>query len=113
MRPIAPVGVIEFYAVPGLLRLTEQLIQTLAPVFGLEISQQPPLNEQFHEAVYIGMLRDQCPIEPTGVVVLAVSVVVAPLRAAHLVPHADHGHTEREYGTGQKILDLPVPQVLN
>ena len=94
MRPIAPVGFAEFYAVPGFDCLQEKLVQALALIFGIDVSQQPPRNEQFHKTVQIRMLRDQGPIEPTGLIVLAVGVVVAQLGPAHFVAHQDHGHTQ-------------------
>jgi hypothetical protein len=68
------------------------------------------MDEELHETVHIGVLRDQRPIEPT---ILAVSAVVTVLGAAHLIAHADHGHAEGEHRAGQQILDLPVPQCVH
>jgi len=67
----------------------------------------------FREAVHIGMLRGQCPIEPTGLVVLTVRVIVTVLRAPHFVAHQDHGQAQRKHRTCQEVLHLPVPQVLH
>src|SRR5215467_11898859 len=58
--------------------------------------------------MYISVLRDQCPIKPTGLVVLAIGVVVATLCAPDLVTHRNHRQTQREHGHGQKVLYLPV-----
>ena len=57
-----------------------------------DVSNHAPLNEHLHETKDIGMLGQQIPIQPTGVVVLAVGVVVATLRTPRLVAHYEHGH---------------------
>src|SRR5215831_6437298 len=58
--------------------------------------------------MYISVLRYQRPIKPTGLIVLAIGVVVATLCAPDLVTHRNHRQTQREHGHGQKILYLPV-----
>src|SRR5215469_15599525 len=58
--------------------------------------------------MYISVLRDQRPIKPTGLVVLAIGVVIATLCAPDLVTHRNHRQTQREHGHGQKVLYLPV-----
>ena len=54
------------------------------------------------------VLVAQTPVEPTDLVVLAVGVVVAVLRAAHLVPAQKHRHalTQRERGEEVALLAL-------
>ena len=60
--------------------------------------------------MHIGVLVEQGPIEPTGLVVLAVGVVVAALRAADLVAHQDHRHAQREQGDRQEVLHPAVAE---
>ena len=77
------------------------------------VAQQPPRDQQAHEAMDVGMLLQQRPVEPVGLVVVAVGVVVAALRAAHLVAHQDHRHAEREQRHGEEVLHLAVAQPLD
>src|SRR4030095_15763083 len=63
--------------------------------------------------MHVRMLADQCPVEPTGLVVLAVGVVVTSLSVAYLVAHQNHRHAEREHRDRQKVLPLPVSQLLH
>src|SRR5215475_8641572 len=58
--------------------------------------------------MYISVLRYQRPIKPTGLIVLAIGVVVATLCAPDLVTHRNHRQAQREHGHGQKVLYLPV-----
>ena len=93
VRTIAPVWVVELDAVPGFLCRPQQLVQADALVLGFHVSQQPSGIEQGHEAMHIGVLRHQGPVEPARLVVLAVGVVVAALGAPHFVAHENHRHT--------------------
>src|SRR5262249_3915369 len=77
MRIIAPVRLVEFYAMPSLIRPLDQLVQTLAFTLRARLSQQTPLDEQSHEPMYIRMFVNQSPVQPTDLVVLTVGVVVA------------------------------------
>src|SRR5580693_1796749 len=61
--------------------------------------------------MHVRMLLHEGPIEPTGFIVQAVSVVVTVLSALHLIAHSDHGHTEREQGDGQEVLHLSISQL--
>ena len=111
--PLTPVWPVELDAVPGPLRLAEKLAEALVLAFGLHGSQQSARGEQRHEAVHVGMLRAQRPIEPTRFVVLAVGIVVAALGAPYFVAHDNHGHTQREHRRGEEVLHLPVSQFLD
>src|ERR1017187_8404481 len=59
------------------------------------------------------MFAQQVPVEPTGVVVLAVGVVVAELATPHLIAHDKHGHTTGQHQRCEKVLHLPVAKPLN
>ena len=63
--------------------------------------------------MHVGMLLHQGPVEPVGLVVLAIGVVVAALRAADLVAHQDHRHAQRQQRDGQEVLHLAVAQLLD
>src|SRR6185312_306288 len=54
------------------------------------------------------MLLQMAPVVPGGWVILAVGVVIAPLRAAKFVPSQQHRHTPRDEQRQQKIPDLPL-----
>src|SRR5215467_2566809 len=58
--------------------------------------------------MYISVLRYQRPIKPTGLVVLAIGVVITTLCAPDLVTHRNHRQTQREHGHAQKVLHLPA-----
>ncbi len=66
-------------------------------LIGIRRVRQPARVEQADEAMHAGMLSKQTPVEPTGLVVLAIGIVVAMLRAPHLVAHQYHGQPQREH----------------
>ena len=53
---------------------------------------------------------DLRPVDPADLVVLAVGVVVAVLRAPDFVAGQDHRHAAREHQDGDEVPDLPVAQ---
>ena len=65
------------------------------------------------ESVDVRVRREQAPVVPRDLVVLAPRVVVAPLRAAHLVPAQDHRGAEGEEQGGEEVLHLPVADRLD
>ena len=71
------------------------------------------LDQSSDEAVDIGMLLEQAPIEPTDFIVLAIRVVVSQLGAAHFIPHQQHGHAERQQVDGEHVFDLLVTKTFN
>src|SRR5215472_1698294 len=97
---------------PGLSSSAKQLTQTPMALLRVQITQEPPLDQQPYEAVEIGMFFEERPIKPARFVVLAVGIVVAGLRAAHLIAHSNHWYAQREHCDRQKIPDLPVSQIL-
>src|SRR6516162_806173 len=110
---MAPVRLFELYSVPGDISSAEQLVQGRALVFSFQVSQQPSSNEQCHEPMHIGVLRDQGPVKPAGLVVLAVGVVVATLGAPHFIAHLNHGQAQREQGYRKQVLHLAISQLLH
>ena len=81
--------------------------------FWIKVAQQLPFDEEFEEAMHVGMFGEERLVEPTGLVILTVSFVVTVLGAPHFVAHQNHGRTEREHGDGKKVLYLPVSQHLH
>ena len=65
------------------------------------------------EPSYVVVAVEQIPVEPGGVVVLAIRVVVPALCAAHLVAHEEHGRPEGEETGGKEVLHLAVAQLLD
>src|SRR6516162_3677733 len=70
-------------------------------------------DEQLPEAQERAVLFRQTPVEPTDLIVLAVGVVVAFLRAANLVAGHEHRHAARHHENDGEVLDLPFPQRLD
>src|SRR5215510_5168203 len=105
---VAPVRLPELYTMPDFERLPDELVQREAFEIRLLIHQQPSCIEQGCEPMYISVFHDQRPIKPTGLVVLAIGVVITTLCAPDLVTHQNHRQTQREHGHGQKVLYLPV-----
>ena len=110
VRRVAPVRLAELDAVPGDVLLEEQLIQRHPLLLVLDVSQYPPSVEHAHEPVHVGSLREQRPVEPVGLVVLTIGVVVAALCAPHLVTHEHHRHPRGQHGHGEEVLHLSRPQ---
>src|SRR5689334_22778692 len=61
----------------------------------------------------ICMLREERPVEPAGFVILTIGIIVPTLCAPHFVTHEQHGHTHSEQRDGQKVLHLPVSELLH
>src|SRR6516225_5439227 len=61
----------------------------------------------------ICVLREQGPVEPTGLIVLTVRIIVAVLRSPHFIAHHKHWQTKRKESHGQEILYLAVSKFFN
>ena len=96
MRGVTLVRLVELDPVPFDARQLQQLEQAEAANFLEDVQMQAEMDEALHKAMDIGVLRQARPVEPTDVVVLAIGIVVAPLRAPHLVAHQEHGHADRQ-----------------
>ena len=79
---------------PRLTCSTDELVQTHSLAFVFHVSEKSPCDEQLHEAVQLGMFRDHGPIEPAGLVVLTVGVVLAVLAVPRLVAHENYWDAE-------------------
>src|SRR5262249_30729677 len=77
MRRIAPVWLPEFYAVPRSNSSSEKLVEAEILGLRLRIKQQTSRIEERHEPMHIGVFLDQRPVKPTGLVIMAIGVVVA------------------------------------
>ncbi len=51
---------------------------------------------------------EQTPVEPADLIILAISVIVPPLRPPHFVSHEKHGGSHGKQGDRKKVLHLPV-----
>src|ERR1022692_3825823 len=108
MREGRPVRLIESHAMPSGFYVAERLCQTYAPSFMCDVSQHAAVNQQPHKPNNIRMLGEQVPIEPTRIIILAISVVVAALTTPHLIAHNKHGHARRQHDGREKVLHLAV-----
>ena len=73
-----------------------------------DIPHHATLNQQLHKPINIRMFGDEVPVEPTCIVVLAISVVVAALTTSHFIAHNKHGHARRQHDGCEKVLHLAV-----
>jgi hypothetical protein len=69
-------------------------------------------GQTIHKTVCIRVPGDERPVKPSRLVVLTVPVIVTVLGAAHFVAHQNHRQAQREHRRGQKVLHLPVSQLL-
>ena len=83
-RVIAPVRLVQADPVPGEVRFPEQAVQARPLALVLRVVQQSPGDEQLQKTMYIRVLLEQRPVEPTGFVVLAIGVIVAARACAGL-----------------------------
>src|ERR1019366_7797886 len=70
-------------------------------------------NHAAGEAVHFLVLLQLAPVTPTGLVVLAVGVVVAALRAAKFITAEQHRNPARDQQGQKEVLDLAFPQGLD
>src|SRR5688572_6233786 len=77
------------------------------------VAEHPSSKQEFHESMYVGVFFEKRPVEPVGLIVVAVEVVVPALRSTHLVSHENHGQADGEQRDRVEVLDLPVPESLD
>src|SRR5260370_12050388 len=70
----------------------------------------PELNQSSGESKQLILLFIALPIEPTNLIVLAISVIVSVLRSAPFVAAAEHRHALRKKQRRQKIPALTSSQ---
>src|SRR5262245_59744923 len=59
------------------------------------------------------MLVQQAPVEPSGVVVLPLGLVVAALGPPHFVTHQQHWHSEGKDSDCEKVFSLAISQLFD
>jgi hypothetical protein len=98
---------------PSLGCFSDQLIEVLARVLRVVISQYATRNKQFYKAMDLSMLFEQTPVKPARFIIVAVIVVVANLGATNFIAHENHRHANGQQGDRQEVLDLFVPKFLD
>ena len=91
---LAPIRLLEPHAMPLDLCLAQELVEAEAGLLGRGVPDQPEPDELLHESVEVCVPRDEGPVEPAELAVLAVGVVVAALAPPDLVPHEQHGRAQ-------------------
>src|SRR5262249_8210512 len=91
VRIIAPIRLVELYSMPTSYSGADQLIQSHLLAFRVGVTEAPRRDEGLHKPLQISVLRSQRPIEPAGIVVLAIRVVVAQLCPPGFISHDEHG----------------------
>src|SRR5690606_4230761 len=76
------------------------LEEVAAPEDGVRLTQA---CQSAGELEQVPVAPTELPVHPADLVVLAVGVVVAPLRAPHLVAGAEHRHALREKEGGEEV----------
>ena len=67
-------------------------------------------DQHLYEPMQVPVPVEQAPVEPADLVVLAIGVVVAVLRAAHFVAHQQHRRAERGQQHDDEVLHLAAAQ---
>src|SRR4030095_5674474 len=70
-------------------------------------------DQPLDKATHVAVLSEHAPVEPTRLVIVAVHVVVAELRASHFVAHQQHRRALCKQGQSQEILHLSIAKRLN
>src|ERR1700752_2107116 len=110
---VAPVWLVELYAMPAHRPLANQLNQGHPLAFWGGFSKQSSRDEQLHKAVHIRIPPEQGPIKPVGLVILAVSVVISVLRSPGLISHQEHGNSKGEQCGRYEIFHLAGSESFN
>ena len=113
VRVVAPVRAIERHAVPLDACAVEELVERPRGAIATTSRRWRNAISIFDESVDVGVPLEQAPVEPADLVVLAVGVVVAALRPAHLVAHQQHRRAGGEQRQREEVLDLAVAQRLD
>src|SRR5208337_3604578 len=121
VRVFAPVRLMQRNPMRLNLSAEQQLIQTQSGVRSSAVTQtdlnaqltQTGLNEQRDEPVNVGVPLNQSPVEPAGLIVLAICIVVSSLGTAYLVSHQKHRSADRQQCQRKEILALTVAQLLD
>ena len=87
VRCLAPIRLMEFDPVPGLLRLLDQMTERKALSFMFHAAQETPFDQQARETIDLGMFVEKRPVKPAYFVILTVGIVIAELTPANLVTH--------------------------
>src|ERR1700740_3367627 len=107
---VAPVWLVELYAMPVHRPLANQLNQRHPLAFWGGVSKQSPRDEQLHKAMHVRVPPEQGPIDPIHVVILTVSVVISLLRSPGFISHQEHGNSKGEQCGRYEILHLAAPE---
>jgi hypothetical protein len=62
----------------------------------VHFAQSAARNQEFDEPMETRVPSNQIPVKPTGLIILAVGVIVSPLAAPRFVAHQEHGHAQRQ-----------------
>src|SRR5215510_13654840 len=105
-----PVWLPQFDTMPGDVQPTAFLV-VIEGVTAEQRMRPPKLDETLEKPEQVGMRLEEAPIDPTELIVLTVSVVVATLCAPELIPGQNHGGASGEQENGRKVPHLPLPQL--
>src|SRR5262249_15303039 len=93
--------------------MAEKLVERLHRALNDDVALVAERAEEPDESMNVSVTLAQAPVEPADLGVLAIRVVVAALRPAHLVAHQQHGRADGQQVQREKILDLAVAERLD
>src|SRR5436305_13928580 len=101
-----PIGLAQLNAMPGCYAVPF-CVQGAEADGAKQGMVSPELNQALEKSEKVGIPSQQRPVEPTDLIVLAVSVVVSPLRAAHFIAAQHHRNAVGQKEDGGEVSDLP------
>src|SRR4030067_1857240 len=111
MRMSPPIGLTQLCAVPSQAILYAAVVPEF--FFTKYAAGLNECNQLADKPQQISLSLDILPVEPAQLIILAVGIVIAVLRAANFISHQDHRRTLGDQQDGEKILKLLHPQTLN
>ena len=110
---VAPVGLVKLYTMPVDTSLAEILFQGNRAAFDSMIEVETEPNHPLHEPEHVSVDGTKIPVEPTGLVILTICIVVSLLRASNFISHEQHRGPNREQSEQEEVLDLLHAQTLD
>jgi hypothetical protein len=103
---MAPIRMQKLGSVPLDVRALKILFKGNGSPCNPLVEAQPNPYHLLHKSQEFRIRLAQVPVESTDLVVPAVCVIVALLRAPHFIPHQEHGRADRKETQREEVLDL-------
>ena len=102
---LTPVRPAELDTVPVDFGAAQQLVEAQPEALLITRTQQPETmgNEFPRESMEVLVAVEEVPVEPAGLIIVAIGIVVSGLAAPRLVSHRHHRYADRKHRDHQKI----------